>query len=132
MTDTLNSPGNYRIELSGWGADNNFFVERTDLLWSQTGEKYVLMRRELPEGAMVFVRLLDSDSKNNSVPVAYQVNQVRAMDCNGQCEMKLLPLRPRTKAPFGDTTASYMPEDLGSRCEPRENSTQQEPEEILR
>jgi hypothetical protein len=131
MTKTFDSLGNYRIEVSGWGLDDIFFVEKTELLWSQAGEKYILLHRALPEGAMIFVRLLDSNSINGSVPVAYQVNRVRAMDCNGQCEMRLLPLYPRSKAPNTWENASHRSEDSTSACAPRENSTQQEPEEIL-
>ena len=132
MTNTFNSPGNYQIEVSGWGLDNSFFVERTDLLWSQTGEKCVLLRRALSERSMIFVRLLDSDSMKGSVPVAYQVSGVRPMDCNGQCEMRLEQLHPRLKAPNTRDRASYMAEDSLSTCEPRENTIQPEPEEILR
>ena len=51
-------PGNYRIEVSGWGLDAHLFVEETDLLWSQSGEKQMLLHRALPEGAIIFVRLL--------------------------------------------------------------------------
>lgn len=131
MTNTFNSPGNYRVEVSGWGLDDVFFVEKTELLWSQTGDKYVLLHRALHEGAMIFVRLLDSDSTKGSVPVAYQVNRVRAMDCNGQCEMRLQPLHPRSKAPNAEVTASYVPEDSIDACAPRDCSTEQKPEEIL-
>jgi hypothetical protein len=99
MTNTFNSPGTYRIEVSGWGLDNCFFDEKTELLWSQTGDKYVLLHRTLVEGAMIFVRLLDLESKKSSVPVSFQVKAARAMDCNGQCEMRLEQLAPRIKAP---------------------------------
>jgi len=48
---------------------------------------------------MIFVRLLDLESKKSSVPVSFQVKAARAMDCNGQCEMRLEQLAPRIKAP---------------------------------
>jgi hypothetical protein len=131
MADTFDSPGNYKIEVSGWGLDNSFFVEKTELLWSQTGDKYALLHRALPEGAMIFVRLLDSGSMRCSVPVAYQVEGVRPMDCNGLCEVRLSRLQPRSKAPNTGVSASYMREDSLNTCEPGENSTQLEPEEIL-
>ena len=38
---------------------------------------------------MIFVRLLDSESDEGSVPVPFQVKAVRPMDCNGLCEMRL-------------------------------------------
>jgi len=131
MTNTFNSPGTYRIEVSGWGLDNCFFDEKTEMLWSQTGDKYVLLHRTLLEGAMIFARLLDSEPKKCSVPVPFQIKSVRAMDCNGQCEMRLEQMTPRIKAPNRGVTASYRQEDSQSPCEPRENATQLEPEEIL-
>jgi len=131
MTNTFNSPGTYRIEVSGWGLDNCFFDEKTELLWSQTGDKYLLLHHTLVEGAMLFVRLLDLEPKKSSVPVPFQVKAVRAMDCNGQCEMRVEKLTPRIKAPNRGVTASYRQEDSQSPCEPSENATQLEPEESL-
>lgn len=131
MNNKFNSPGTYRIEVSGWGLDNCFFDEKTEMLWSQTGDKYVLLHRTLVEGAMIFVRLLDSESKKSSLPVLFQIKAVRAMDHNGQCEMRVEELTPRIKAPNRGVTASYSREDSQSPCEPSENTTHLEPEEIL-
>ena len=131
MGDELNYPGNYRIEVSGWGLDNTFFVETTDLLWSQSGCKQVRLHRTLLEGTVVFVRLLAARSISRSVPVPYRVEDIKPMDTNGQCEMGLLQLRPRLKAPIERATASYAVEDLASQCEPRESSIPPELEEIL-
>jgi hypothetical protein len=50
MGNSFNSPGDYRIEISGWGLDNRFFVERTELLWAANGDKQVQVHRALPEG----------------------------------------------------------------------------------
>lgn len=131
MADIFNFPDNYRIEVSGWGMDSSFFVEKTDLLWSASGVKQVLLHRALPERAVIFVRLLGSESMKCSVPVAYQVEGVGPMDRNGQCEMRLLQMHPRLKAPYTGGSASYRREDSLITCEPRESSTQPEPEEIL-
>ena len=136
MADKFNSPGNYRIEVSGWGLDDSFFVEKTELYWSPSGVKQVVLRRALPEGAMIFVRLLGSQSMKGSVPVAYQVNGIQPMNCEGSCEMQLRQMHPRSravysKAPYTRGSASYIPEDSFSACEPRDSSIQLEPEEIL-
>jgi hypothetical protein len=130
MGDTFNYPGNYRIEVSGWGFDDTFFVERADLLWSQGGEQ-VRLHRTLREGTIVFVRHVATDSMSCSMPVPYQVEGVKAMEIGGQYQMRLLQLRPRSKAPIEGATASYVVEDSISTCEPRESSIQLEPEEIL-
>ena len=131
MGNTLNYPGNYRIEVSGWGLDNIFFVEKTDLLWSQSGGKQVRLHRALPDGTIIFVRLVAPQSMNGSIPVAYQVEGIKPMDSNGQCEMRLLQLHPRSKAPIEGGTASDEREDSLSMREPSENSMLREPEEIL-
>jgi hypothetical protein len=130
MADTFNLSHNYQIEVSGWGLDEVFFVEKTDLLWLETGDKQVLLHRALPERTIIFVRLLGSESLNSSAPVAYQIKSVRPMDCNGQYEMRLLPVYPRLKAPSRRVAASYVAEDLMSMREP-ESLTQLEAEEIL-
>ena len=121
MGNTLNYPGNYRIEVSGWGLDNIFFVEKTDLLWSQSGGKQVRLHHALPDGTIIFVRLVAPQSMNGSIPVAYQVEGIKPMDSNGQCEMRLLQLCPRKKAPIEGGTASYSVEDLLNTCEPSKN-----------
>jgi hypothetical protein len=136
MADKFNSPGNYRIEVSGWGPDDSFFVEKTELRWSPSGDKQVVLRRALTEGAMIFVRLLGSQSMKGSVPVAYQVNGIQPMNCEGLCEMQLRQMQPRSKAAYSQApntsgSASYIPEDSFSAREPRESSIQLEPEEIL-
>jgi hypothetical protein len=131
MADIFNSPGNYRIEVSGWGLDGSFFAEKTDLHWLPSGVKQVLLQSALPEGAMIFVRVLGSESMKGSVPVPYRVNGIQPMDCNGRCEMQLRRLHPRPQAPNTGGSASYIPEDSYSACEPRESSIQLEPEEIL-
>ena len=43
------------------------------------------------------------------------------MDCNGQCEMRLLQLHPRSKAPIKGGTASDSIEDSSSAREPKES-----------
>jgi hypothetical protein len=131
MNDAMNHPGNYRIEVSGWGLDNTFFVEKTELLWSEGGGKRVHLHRALPQGTIIFIRLLALESASGSLPVAYGIESAKPMDSNGQSEIRLVQLRPRLKAPLEGVAASYVTEDLARTCEPRESSMQPEPEEIL-
>jgi hypothetical protein len=131
MNNAMNHPGNYRIEVSGWGFDNTFFVENTELLWSEGGGKYVRLHRTLPQGTIIFIRLLAHESASGSLPVAYGIESAKPMDSNSQCEMRLLQLRPRIKAPIEGVAASYVTEDLRRACEPGGSSKQPEPEVIL-
>jgi hypothetical protein len=132
MSDAMKYPGNYLVEVSGWGLGNTFFVEMTELHWSEGGGKHVRLHRALPLGTIIFIRLLAHESASGSLPVAYGIESAKPMDSNGQCEMRLLQLRPRIKAPIEDVPASHITEDLTRTCEPRESSKQPEPEEILR
>jgi hypothetical protein len=142
MKDTLagnsfNAPGDYRIEISGWGVDNSFFVERGNLVWRADGEKQVHLLRELPEGAMIFIRSISSDPSNLSVPVAYKVKTVTPIDSQGRYQTDLMQMRPRGKQSSGpkeslsSETASNNREGKKS-CETNEPGMALEHEEILR
>jgi hypothetical protein len=131
MIDKTDSQGSYSIEVSGWGPDNIFFVEKTDLHCSQSGVKRVLLHRTLPVGGMVFVRLLPQEYVGGSVPVPYQIQSNKPVESNGMYEMSLLRVRPRIKAPIEGRAASYAVEDSIRPCEPRESLVQLEPEEVL-
>jgi hypothetical protein len=131
MSDAINQPGEFRIEISGWGLDNSFFAERTDLLWTSDGEKQVQLHRALPEGAIVFIRLLASEPCTGSVPVAYRVEGILPMDCNGRCQMRLAQLRPRSKESLAGKTASNVTEDSRRVCNVQEFEIELQHEEIL-
>ena len=114
MGDSFKSRGDYAVEISGWGLDHSFFAERTDLQWTEDGEKQVHLHRALSEGATVFVRLLSSEPSCGSVPVAYQARNVVPMDRNGRCQMQLVQLHPRPRQSFPRPDASN---DLGASRE---------------
>ncbi len=48
----------YRVEVSGWDNNKAFFVENSELEWSEESGKQVTLRRTLSDGAVVFLRLL--------------------------------------------------------------------------
>jgi hypothetical protein len=131
MDNSRNSLNDYRIEVSGWGLDSTFFVERTDLLWTPSGEKKVQLRRALMEGAIVFIRLLASDSSTSSVPVPYQVEGIEPMDCNGRCQMKLKQMHRRSKESLTAENASNVSEKSPRTCEQAEKEKGLQPEEVL-
>ena len=123
MRNAANGSSEYHIEVSGWGLDDGFFVEKTDLVWTETGEKKLLLRHCLPEKAIIFIRLLGNDSTLGSVPVAYQVENVQPMNRLGLCEMDLHELHPRSKPAASRSAVAGMLEN-----EPRTKKTKQEPE----
>lgn len=131
MAHLLSSLGDYRVEISGWGLDSAFFVEQTDLLWTTSGDKRIQLHRALPQGAIVFVRLLSSESSNNSVPVPYQIDGVEAMDCNGRCHMTLKQLRGRSKESSIGAVASKCSEEPRDRMNENESEQRLQREEVL-
>ena len=132
MVDPATLSGNYPIEVSGWGLDDAFFVERTDLLWAEGGEKKLQLHRALTDGGIVFVRLLAPETPFGSVPAAYQVESVQPMNSAGLCEMRLLRLHPRSRAHTRSEVASPTAGCSSKGCEPKESSIQSELEEVLR
>jgi hypothetical protein len=132
MVNLFNSYGDYRIEISGWGLDNSFFAERTDLVWKAGEGKQVQLHRELAEGAMVFVRLLSSEPSWNKVPVAYQVRDILPMDCNGRCQMRLVQQHARSKESPACQNASNGVEDSRSVCSTKQAEMNVAFEEVLR
>ena len=131
MRNSSNCPSDFRIEISGWGLDNSFFAERTDLHWGAHGEKHVHLHRALQEGAIVFVRLLAPEVSNGSVPVAYRVEGVLPMDCTGRCQVRLAQMRPRCKESPARKIASNVAEDAQKACDVQESECELQHEEIL-
>jgi hypothetical protein len=131
MDDKVSFSDNYRIEISGWGLNNRFFVEKTNLPWLEGEEKKLRLHHALPDGAIIFVRLIAPENPYSSVPVAYQVENVQPMNPEGLCEMRLLQLHPRSKARARGEGASRPTECSSNPHEPKVNSTHRETEEIL-
>ena len=131
MVDPANLSGNYRIEVSGWGLNDGFFVEKTELQWTEGADKKLLLRHAVSEGAVIFVRLMAPESSFGSVPVAYQVESVQPMNSFGLCEMRLLRLHPRSRAHSGREIASTLLGRSSKTHEPKESSPRPELEEVL-
>lgn len=62
----------YSVEVSGWDHSHVFFVERSELTWSEETGKLLTLSRRLPPGAMIFVRLLQPTEGERAFPVAYE------------------------------------------------------------
>lgn len=89
----------YGVEVSGWDASENFFVEQALLDWHRDGTKEVLLRCPLREGCVVFVRLLRTLPSQDSFPIACKVVKASGGHAAGRTLVQLEQLRPR---PFLD------------------------------
>jgi len=87
----------YRVEVSGWDISHIFFVEKSELSWSEEDGKQITLTRALSPGTMIFVRLLQPTSTDRSVPVPYQAEQVATMS-EGFWQYRLHRAEPRSDA----------------------------------
>ena len=44
----------YRVEVSGWDSNQEFFVEKAELEWSEEAGKVVCLTRPVTAGALLF------------------------------------------------------------------------------
>ena len=95
MEFDLGRASSYRVEVSGWDACENFFVEKTTLDWKGVGKKRIALKSKLREGCIVFVRLLQPLADGNNFPIAYQAAEVGTEDNGGRVPVVLERLRPR-------------------------------------
>jgi hypothetical protein len=95
MLLAMDVENSYRVEISGWDAGENFFVEKTVLDWPSDEIKQVLLRSPLREGSVIFMRLLQPLNDGHNFPLAYQAVQVAPRDLHGQVRVRLAQLHPR-------------------------------------
>jgi hypothetical protein len=89
----------YPVEVSGWDLEENFFVEKTELLWSEPAGKHIRLRRDIPQGTLIFLRLLDPFGLQRPSPVAYRAEYF-AGDGAGEVEPRSIRLLPAQEAGF--------------------------------
>lgn len=85
----------YAVEVSGWDASEDFFVEKTDLAWTADGMKEISLHHTVREGCVVFVRLLQPVVNADSCPIACQTVKVMEHAATGRAHIVLSQLRPR-------------------------------------
>ena len=66
----------YRVEVSGWDAEERFFVEKSTLVWSERKGKTVALKSVVRAGSVLFVRLTQPLGGGSGFPVPY-----RAVKC---------------------------------------------------
>jgi hypothetical protein len=99
-TETIAGVEQFRVEVSGWDEQELFFVEKSHLSWDEFAGNHVSLRRMLPDGALVFVRILQPTAIRPSPPIAYKVEFI-GCDPEGFHQFRLNAVQPR-----------YIPESL--------------------
>jgi hypothetical protein len=90
--------GLYRVEVSGWDKNQAFFVEKSELEWSEESGKCVALTNAVPDRAVIFLRSLQSLSADRSHPVPYEA-EFMAVTPEGQWQFRLHPVSPRPQEP---------------------------------
>jgi hypothetical protein len=85
----------YPVEASGWDSAHSFFVEKSELEWSEETGKQVTLTRSLSPGSMIFLRLLQPMSPDRSLPVAYHA-QPMGVTPEGQQQFRLSQIQPNS------------------------------------
>ena len=71
--ETTANPGHrYRVEVSGWDAKENFFVEKTSLDWKEREGKTVALHVAVRVDSVLFVRLLRPLGGGADFPVPHR------------------------------------------------------------
>ena len=90
----------YPVEVSGWDVSRLFFVEKSELTWDEETGKHILLRHALPEGAMIFLRLLQPALDDRAFPVAYEA-KLEGYAPDGRHEFLLRQAQPQGNSSRG-------------------------------
>ncbi|MFZ0580898.1 MAG: hypothetical protein WA690_25210 [Candidatus Acidiferrales bacterium] len=99
----------YRVEVSGWDDEENFFVEKTTLDWSETGGKTIGMRSSVRLESVLFVRLIQPLGGGTGFPVPYRAVKVSSNYLNDRLTVKVEQLQPRMA--FRETADALLASD---------------------
>jgi len=94
LTEAITTVDHFRVEVSGWDEEEIFFVEKSQLAWDEFAGKHISLRHMLPEGAIVFVRVLQPTALRQSSPMAYKVEFI-GCDPDGLHQFRLTAVQPR-------------------------------------
>src|SRR5271168_800220 len=94
---TTEDPGHrYRVEVSGWDAKENFFVEKTSLEWGEREGKTVALHAAVRVDSVLFVRLLRPLGGGADFPVPHRAVRVEDRSKDASCkDVGLEQMQPR-------------------------------------
>jgi hypothetical protein len=94
LPSVLPTNSTYRVEVSGWDVTHSFFVEASELEWSEEIGKQVVLSHAVQDGAILFVRLLQATASEQSWPVPYEA-QYLARTPEGYHQFRLKQIQSR-------------------------------------
>jgi hypothetical protein len=105
-TQTIETEG-YRVEVSGWDADECFFVEKSRLVWTESAGKRVALHALVRIGSVLFVRLIQPMGAGSSFPVPYRAVEFQSSNHDAEAMVILEQLQPRVG--FREMTSDSIP-----------------------
>jgi hypothetical protein len=99
----------YRVEVSGWDEQENFFVEKTTLDWSEANGKSIRVRSSIRVESVVFVRLIQPLGGGTGFPVPYRAVKVSGNHLTEHLTVKVEQLQPRMA--FRETADTLLSSD---------------------
>ena len=87
------------IEVSGWDAEGQFFVELAGLELTDEGEITTLLWHRVISGSLLFVRLVAGpvgEAYEKSHPAAHEALPTQIPDSIGRCRVQLIRCQPRS------------------------------------
>jgi hypothetical protein len=103
MSPQTTTTHSYPIEVSGWDAQERFFVEKTELEWDEQAGKRIRMRTPIERGTLLFIRLFDADALD-ALPVTYEAGDIRRDDASSFYEVTLVQMQPQRGRPAASAT----------------------------
>jgi hypothetical protein len=85
----------YRVEVSGWDKSQTFFVEKSELEWNEQSGKHVTLSSAVPDGSVVFLRLIQPLSADRAQSVPFETEFV-SVSPDGLNQFRLHPVSPRS------------------------------------
>lgn len=96
MTMAASRSNSYRVEVSGWDARENFFVEKTSLDWREREGKTVALHAIVRLDSVLFVRLLRPLGGGADFPVPHRAVRVEDRSKDASCkDVGLEQMQPR-------------------------------------
>jgi hypothetical protein len=96
MTMAASGGNSYRVEVSGWDARENFFVEKTSLDWREREGKTVALHAIVRLDSVLFVRLLRPLGGGADFPVPHRAVRVEDRSKDASCkDVGLEQMQPR-------------------------------------
>jgi len=96
MTTAACRDNSYRVEVSGWDARENFFVEKTSLDWRERERKTIAWRATVRLDSILFVRLLRPLGGGADFPVPPRAIRVEDSNKDASCtDVGLEQMQPR-------------------------------------